>query len=37
MNTQQLPVKQVVYNAVLDLTGGDTTVIFTNGAVIDLI
>ena len=31
------PVKEVVYNAVLELTGGDTTVIFTNGEVIDLI
>ena len=37
MNTQQLAVKQVVYNAVQALTGGDTTIIFTNGAVIDLI
>lgn len=40
MNTQyspKLPIKQVVYNAVLDLTGGDTTIIFTNQEVKALI
>ena len=40
MNTQyspKLPVKQVVCNAVLDLTGGDTTIIFTNKDVKALI
>ena len=40
MNTQhppRLPVKKVVYNAVQELTGGDTTIIFTNRQVIDLI
>ena len=31
------PVKQVVYNAVLELTGGDTTIIFTNKEVKELI
>ena len=36
MNTQhppKLPVKEVVYNAVQALTGGDTTIIFTNREV----
>ena len=40
MNTQhlpKLPVKEVVYNAVQQLTGGDTTVIFTNQDVRALI
>ena len=34
---QQPPVKQVIYNAVQQLTGGDTTLIFTNREVEDLI
>ena len=34
---QQLPGKQVIYNAVQQLTGGDTAVIFTNEEVSDLI
>jgi mRNA-degrading endonuclease RelE of RelBE toxin-antitoxin system len=40
MNTQplpKLPVKEVVYNAVLELTGGDTTLIFTNRELKELI
>ena len=40
MNTQHTPkrpVKEVVYNAVLELTGGDTTIIFTNKDVKALI
>ena len=35
--SSKLPVKEVVYNAVQELTGGDTTIIFTNGEVRDLI
>ena len=34
---QQLPVKQVIYNAVQQLTGGDTNLIFTNKEIEDLI
>lgn len=40
MNRQRLAgssVKEVIYNAAWELTGGDTTVTFTNREVIDLI